>query len=103
MEKLRCQNCGLDISPEALKYVVEIRSFADFDGYIDEDNSGGIEDDINTFLDAMEDMDITKVYEEVSKDLILILCKKCRDNFMDDPLQTGFQSQQGDNFKPILH
>ncbi len=102
MEKLNCQNCGVSINPESLKYVVEIRSFADFDGYIGDDPDEGLEEGINTFLDAMDSMDLTKV-EDLTTDLVLILCKKCRDNFMSDPLQTGIQTTLGDDFKPILH
>ncbi len=102
MEKLRCQNCGIDMDPDALKYVVEIRSFADLEGSIGEDPAEELEEGINTFLDTIENMELTKV-EDISTDLILILCKKCRDNFMSDPLQTGFQTPLGDDFKPILH
>ncbi len=102
MEKQRCQNCGVHMDREALKYVVEIRSFADIDGFLGEDPDMDLEEGINTFLDAMENMELTKV-EDVSTDLILILCKKCRDSFMSDPLQTGFQTLPGHDSKPILH
>ncbi len=98
----RCQNCGVNMSPDDLKYVVEIRSFADYDGFIGEDPDLGFEEGINTFLDAMENMDVSNV-EDITSDLILILCRKCRDNFMADPLQTGFQTQLGNDSKPILH
>ncbi len=102
MEKIRCQHCGLNMDTDALKYVVEIRSFADLEGSIGDDPAEELEDGINTFLDTMDNMELTKV-EDISNDLILILCKKCRDNFMSDPLQTGFQTPLGEDFKPILH
>jgi len=102
MEKLRCQNCGLDMEPNDLKYVVEIRSFADLEDSIGEDCSEELEDGINTFLDTMEDMELTKV-EDISNDLILILCKTCRDDFMADPLQSGCHRTMGFDSKPILH
>jgi len=101
MEKLRCQNCGIDMDPDALKYVVEIRSFADLEGSIG-DAAEELEDGINTFLDTMENMELTRA-EDISTDLILILCKKCRDNFMSDPLQSGVHTPIGEDFKPILH
>ena len=101
-EKQRCQNCGVFMNPDDLKYVVEIRSFADYDGFIGEDPDMGFEEGINSFLDAMESMEVSDV-EDITSDLILILCRKCRDNFMADPLQTGIQTFLGHDTKPILH
>ncbi|GMR04817.1 MAG: hypothetical protein BMS9Abin23_0728 [Thermodesulfobacteriota bacterium] len=102
MDKLRCHGCGRELESGALKYVIEIKSFADFDGYLEE-YEGDIEEGINMLLDAMENMDVKKLEEDISKDIVLILCKKCRDNFMNDPLQTGTTFLQGEDIKHMLH
>ena len=39
-----------------LKYILEVRSFADFDGYLEE-FEGDLEDGISDILDAMEGVD----------------------------------------------
>ncbi|MFQ5442557.1 MAG: hypothetical protein ACE5EB_07525 [Thermodesulfobacteriota bacterium] len=102
MDKLRCNGCGRELDTGTLKYVIEIKSFADFDGYLEE-FEGDLEEGINTLLDAMENMDVKKLEEDISKELILILCKRCRDNFMSDPLQTGATFLQGEDIKTMLH
>ncbi len=86
-----------------LKYVVEIKSFADFDGYLEEYH-GEVEEGINELLDAMEGMDATTLEEDVYHELIYILCKDCRDKFMKDPFGTGHEIFEGEEErKGTLH
>ena len=72
VQKLRCNSCGRELQKGNLKYIVEIRSFADFDGYLEEYN-GDVEEGINDLLDAMETVDQKAIEEDVSKELIFIL------------------------------
>ena len=102
MQKLRCHSCGMELTKGSLKYILEIRSFADFDGYL-EDYDGDIEDGINDLLDAMESADPKAMEEDVSKEQLFILCKACRDRFTSDPLQTGKAHVDGDEVKGTVH
>lgn len=102
MQKLRCNCCGVELPEGSLKYIVEIRSYADFDGYLEEFD-GDVEEGLNELLDAMENIDQKNLEEEVSKELILILCKSCRDKFTSDPFQTGKTIREGEDAKGTLH
>lgn len=102
MEKLRCHNCGRELLKGTLKYVVEIRSFADFDGYLEE-YEGDVEDGITELLEAMGSSDPADLEDDVSTELIYILCKSCRDRFVSDPFQTGKTVGQGENIKGTIH
>lgn len=102
MQKLRCHSCGKELPKGSLKYVVEIRSFADFDGYL-EDYEGDVEEGINELLDSMEASDAKTLEEDVSKELIYILCKSCSDKFTSDPFQTGKAVFEGEDVKGTIH
>lgn len=102
VQKLRCNSCGRELQKGNLKYIVEIRSFADFDGYLEEYN-GDVEEGINDLLDAMETVDQKAIEEDVSKELIFILCKTCRDKFTSDPFQTGKVIFEGEDVKGTIH
>ncbi len=102
MEKFRCHSCGKDLPKGSLKYIVEIRSFADFDGYLEE-YDGDMEEGINELLDTMENMDPKTIEEDVSKELICILCKSCMDKFTSDPFQTGKAAFVGEDVKGTIH
>jgi len=102
MQKLRCHCCGRELPKGQLKYILEIRSFADFDGYL-EDYQGEVEEGINDLLDAMENIDPKTLEEDVSKELIYILCKSCLDKFNSDPFQTGKVAFVGEDIKGTIH
>ncbi|MBI5811041.1 MAG: hypothetical protein HZB21_07640 [Deltaproteobacteria bacterium] len=102
MQKLRCHSCAKPLPAGTLKYVVEIRSFADFDGYLEE-YEGDIEEGINYLLDAMESADPKTLEEEVVKEQVVILCKGCRDKFMNDPFQTGRSLHESADVKGTVH
>lgn len=78
-----------------LKYVIEIKSFADFDGYLEE-YPGEIEDGINELLDSMENMETEELEEEVFQELVFILCKSCREKFVDDPFNRRHALEEED-------
>jgi len=102
MEKLRCHSCGKALPKGSLKYIVEIRSFADFDGYL-EDYDGDVEEGINELLDSMESSDQKTIEDEVSKELIYILCKSCMEKFTNDPFQTGKVAFSSEDVKGTIH
>ncbi len=88
MSDIRCQCCGKWLQKGGLKYVLEIKSFADFDGYLEE-YPGDIDEGINELLDAIESVAPETLEEDVFLERIYILCKDCRDRFIEDPFQTG--------------
>jgi len=102
MERLRCQNCGRELPGGSLKYVVEIRSFADFDGYL-EDYEGDVEEGINELLSIMDEMDPEVLEEDVTSEYVYVLCKACRDKFVEDPFQSGLSRLDRESAKVTLH
>ncbi len=102
MQKFRCHSCLRELPSGSLKYIVEIRSFADFDGYL-EDYEGDVEEGINELLDAMENVDTKTLEDDVSKELIYILCKQCRDKFTNDPFQGGKIVMEEEEAKGTIH
>lgn len=85
-ERLRCNCCGRELYEGGLKYVVEVQTFADFDGYLDE-HGDDVEQSINELLQTMEGMDQERLEEEVTSEHVYILCKTCRDRFIEDPFK----------------
>lgn len=102
MQKLRCHSCGRELPKGTLKYILEVRSFADFDGYLEE-FEGDLEEGINDILDAMEGVDPKLLEEDVTKEQIFILCKPCRDKFSSDPFQSGKIHHEGEEVKGTIH
>jgi len=102
MQTLRCHICSKELPKGSLKYIVEIRSFADFDGYLEE-YEGDMEEGINDLLDAMENVDTNTLEEDVSKELIYILCKSCSDKFTSDPFCSGKVSFSNEEVKGTIH
>ncbi len=86
--KILCHSCGKELPRGSLKYVIEIKSFADFDGYLEE-YPGDVEEGINDLLDAIEHADPGSIEQEVFEESIFILCKNCRDKFTKDPFKSG--------------
>lgn len=84
MQRLRCQRCSKELRKGSLKYVIEIRSFADFDGYL-EDYEGNVDEGINELLDLMDTMDTKTLEEDVFREQIHILCKSCMERFSKNP------------------
>jgi hypothetical protein len=103
MKTLRCNCCGNELPSDTIKFVVEVRCFADFDGYLEE-FEGDIEDGVNSLLDNIDEMEEDGFdAEEATRDAIYILCKKCRDNFLSDPFQIGSMAFDAENRKGTLH
>jgi hypothetical protein len=102
MSITRCSCCGRELADGSLKYVVELRTFADFDGYLEE-YKGDIEEGINELLDAVENMDLETLESDVYQVQIFILCKPCRDRFTSDPFHTGAPAEVHEEHKGTLH
>jgi len=102
MTFLRCQSCRRELPREGIKYVVEVRSFADFDGYLEE-YPGDIDDGLEELLDAMENIDPGSMEEDVYMEHTYIVCKSCRDRFARDPFHTEAITDEEEIVKGTLH
>jgi hypothetical protein len=80
--------CGKDLPEGSLKYVVDIRVYADFDGVL-HFPEGDIAEEIHRLVEEIEQMDAHELEKEVYQELGFLLCKGCRDRFMEDPLSRG--------------
>lgn len=80
VSKIRCYSCSRELPDGSLKYVIEVKSFADFDGFL-EDYSGDVESGMVELVKEMEDIDQKTLEDEVYQEMVFILCKPCRDKF----------------------
>lgn len=80
--------CGKELPEGSLKYVVDIRVYADFDGVLNFPK-GDIEEEVHRLMEEIEQMDPHELEKEVYQELGFFLCKGCRDRFMEDPLSRG--------------
>ena len=83
IEKRQCMRCGMDLPYGSLVYVVQIKVFADFDGVIldpDEESQHPME----KLLEQIQKADPKELEKEVYEEFMLVLCKRCRDGFVDE-------------------
>jgi hypothetical protein len=85
--------CGKELPAGELAYVVQIKVFAGFDGLLPEPE-GGIDHQFRKILDQIEKSDPKELEKEVYEEYTLLLCKSCRDRFVDEtkhPWEGSFQ------------
>jgi hypothetical protein len=80
--------CGKDLPEGSLKYVVDIRVYADFDGVL-RFPEGDIEEEVGRLMERIERMDPQELERDVYQEMAFLLCKGCRDRFVEDPLSRG--------------
>jgi len=83
MKERECCRCGKQLSPGSLVYVAHIRVFADFDGVLLEPE-GEIDRQLRRLIDQLEDTDPDELQKDVYEEYSLLLCKSCRDRFVDE-------------------
>jgi len=83
MKEKNCFRCGKSFQPGSLFYVVHIKVFSGFDGILSE-QAEGIDQQLQSLIEAAENMDPKELEKEVYEEITLIVCKSCRDRFMDD-------------------
>ena len=77
-------------------YVVEIRAFADFDGVLAE-SSWDFDRELKDLLEEIEQSDPEELEKEVYQEYTLLLCRSCRDRFVEEtrPFREGlFQARE---------
>jgi hypothetical protein len=103
MKERSCIRCGKVLSPGSLTYVAQIRVFADFDGVILEEE-GDVDHHLKRMLDEVEAADPEALEKEVFEEYTMILCKSCRDRFVDEtrhPWEGPFWLPKGPG--PFIH
>ncbi len=103
MAERYCWRCGKGLLPGALTYLVHIQVFADFDGVLLEPEEG-VDQQLKQALEQIKEADPKELEKEVYEELTLLLCKSCRDRFVEEiqhPWGDLFSSQKGSD--RILH
>jgi hypothetical protein len=80
--------CGKRLPEGSLKYVVNIRVYADFDGVLNLPG-GDIEEEVHRLMGEIERMDPGELEKDVYQEMAFLVCKGCRDTFVEDPLSRG--------------
>jgi hypothetical protein len=83
MTEQHCMRCGKGLPRGDLAYVIQIRAFAGFDGMLIEPEEG-VDVQLRQVLDQMEKLDPAEMEKEVYEEFTLVLCKSCRDRFIDE-------------------
>lgn len=78
-----CMRCGKRLHPGTLGYVVEIKTYADFDGVLIEPE-GDLEGELEAMLKKLEELDPEEAEKDVFEEFSLLLCRSCRDRFVDE-------------------
>lgn len=83
MIERHCMRCGKELPAGDLTYVVQIKVFAGFDGLLSEPEEG-IDNQLNRILDQIEKSNPEELEKDVYEEFTLLLCKSCRDRFVDE-------------------
>ncbi len=82
MEERNCWRCGKGLSPGSLFYVIHMKIVSGFDGMLSE-SSEGVDQQLKELLDQVQRVDPKELEKEVYEEITLILCKSCRDRFVE--------------------
>jgi hypothetical protein len=103
MKEKICFRCGKELLPGGLFYIVHIRVFSGFDGILTEP-AEGIDEQLRDLLKQVEHMDQNELEKEVYEEISMMVCKSCRDRFVDEiqhPWEGPFRIQKDPD--SILH
>lgn len=88
-----CDKCGRALMPGELKYKLDIRLWADFDGYLPPGVERESQESLKKLLREMVEMDQKLLEDDVYKRMEFTLCKICRDHFFANPLNLPLWSR----------
>lgn len=83
MEGKNCFRCGKGLQPGGLFYVVHIQILSGFDGILSEP-AEGIDQQLKGLLEEVQQSDPKELEKDVYEEITLIMCKSCRDRFVDE-------------------
>lgn len=97
MKERNCFRCGRELQPGSLFFVVHIKVLSGFDGILMEP-TGDSDRQLNQLLEQTQHLDPSELEKEVYEEITLIVCKSCRDRFVDDirhPWEGPFRIRKG--------
>jgi len=103
MKARHCSRCGKKLPPGHLVYIAQVKIIADFDGVLLE-STKDIDYELDDLLQDIEESDPAELEKEVYEAYTLLLCKRCRDRFVEKsrpPWEGPFQVRKDPD--PILH
>ncbi len=83
MKEKNCFRCGRSLEPGNLFYVVHMKIFSGFDGVLSEPGEG-FDDQLKDLIEVAQNLDPKELENDVYEEITLIVCKSCRDRFVDD-------------------
>ncbi|MGO8988150.1 MAG: hypothetical protein ACLQGU_16275 [bacterium] len=83
MKERNCFRCGKELEPGGLFYIVHIKVLSGFDGILLEP-AEGIDQQLKELLEQTERLDPQELEKDVYEEITLIMCKSCRDRFVDE-------------------
>ena len=98
-----CGRCGKALPAGALKYIVRIKLFADFDGELHHQECRETEN-IESLLSCIEDSIQEELEDDIYQEMAFLLCKDCREVFVRNPLSRTIRTgvKKGE-FSGLLH
>jgi hypothetical protein len=103
MKGRNCFRCGKELQPGGLFYVAHIRVLSGFDGILSEPGEG-IEEQLRELVEQAQHLDPKELEKDVYEEITLIMCKSCRDRFVDEiqhPWEGPFQIRKDPD--SVLH
>ena len=83
IKERKCFRCGKELPLGSLTYLIQIKVLADFDGWLLEPEEG-VDRQLKQILEQIEPLDPQDLEKEVYEEITWIVCKSCRDRFIDD-------------------
>jgi len=83
MGEKSCSRCGKGLQPGGLFYVVHVKVFSGFDGILSEP-AGEIDQQLKGLLEEVQHLDPKELEKDVYEEITLMMCKSCRDRFVDE-------------------
>lgn len=83
MKGKNCFRCGKELEPGGLFYVVHIKVLSGFDGILSEP-AEGIDEQLRKLVEQTQHLDPKELEKDVYEEITLVVCKSCRDRFVDE-------------------
>lgn len=96
MKYYSCDMCGARIEQNELRYVIKMSMFAAYDAMQIElsDLDKDYEEEIHRLIKKMEHMDPKQLEEDVHKQFVFDVCRRCQQHILKNPL--GSRSKVSD-------
>jgi hypothetical protein len=83
---LYCSKCGRKISPGGSSYIVRITAISNFDGIIESRDHVNLKTLLKEIEEEVKHLPEDLIEEEVFKEKEFVLCPRCKEIFLANPL-----------------